>query len=190
MAALVGHFEPIVLRKLLAGFHFEGDAVAARVKLAGGALVESECSVDQLAAILGEPFSAIERARGFLAASQRQFERAPRLIVLCLIANQRVDPDGSLGLVIHRAARVERTIFLDQFEWVAGPVLALRFHDVNMRKQQNGLQVRFAARENGDKSAFLRVIGRGEDMQVALGKARSLEARSHALGGERAVARR
>ena len=135
VAALVDDFQPVVLRKFFAGLDIHGNPVSLGVEFACAAFIERESRIDQIAAIATQPVGAVECPRGFLAAGERDFQGAPRLVILGFISNQGIDPNSRFGLVIARAARVERSVFLDQCERVSSPVLALRFHDVNVREQ-------------------------------------------------------
>ena len=56
--------------------------------------------------------------------------------------------------------------------------------------QQDRLPRRIAARVDGDEAAFLGVVGRREEVQVAVREARGFQPRCHAFGGERAAAGR
>ena len=187
VSAGIRHFEPVVLRKFLTRLDVQRDPVPVVVEFPGSAFVERECGIDELAAVLGEPFGPVERSRRLLAAGQRHFQGAPRLVVLGAVADERVEPDGRFGLVVARAARVERAVLLHQRERVAGPVLAFGFDHVDVRKQQDGLQFGIPPRIDDDETALLGVVGRGEGMQVGVRNTRRLQARGHALGGERAT---
>ena len=85
---------------------------------------------------------------------------------LARVADQRVDPDRRLGLVVHGAARIERAVLLHEHERIARPVLAFRFHHVDMRQQQHRPCLRVGAREHGEQSAFLGMVGRGEHLRL------------------------
>ena len=190
VSAGIRHLEPIVLRELLARLDIEGDPVPARIEFAPAAFIERESRIDEIAAVLGEPFGAVERARRLLAAGERQLERAPRPVVLGPVADQQVDPDGCLGLVVHRTARIEGAVFLDERERIPRPVLALGLHDIDVREQKDRLELRIPARIDGDEAALLGVVGRRERVQVAVRETRRLQPRGHALGGKSAAAGR
>ena len=160
MAALIGHFQPVILRKLLPGLDFERNPVSARVEFAGGALVERECSVDEVAAVAREPIGAVECAGSLFTAGQRHLDGAFRPVVLGPVADERVHPDRGLGLVVARAARVEGAILFDQCERIASPILSLRFHHIDVREQQDRLELGIAPGIDGNEAPFLRVIGR------------------------------
>jgi hypothetical protein len=119
-----------------------------------------------------QPFGAVERARRLLATGEGELDGAPRMKVLLLEAHQGVGPNGGLRLVIDRAASIEIAVLLDQGEGVAGPVLALRFHHIDVREQQYRLELRVAAGIDRHEPAFLGVIRRREGMEVAIRKAR------------------
>ena len=119
-----------------------------------------------------QPLRTVEGAGGFLAAGQRQLERAQRAVFLRAVANQRVDPDGRLGLVVDAAARVEVAVLLDQLERIAGPVLALGLDHVDVREQQDRLELRIATGIDGDQAALLGMIRRGEELQLRCRRSR------------------
>src|SRR6185437_5929236 len=146
VAAGVGDFEAIVLRGLLTGLDLESDPVPLVVQLAPGTLIESELRIDELALMLAEPLRSVEGAAGFLTAREGELQGAARLEVLLFEANQRIDPDRRLGLVVDGAARVKVTVLLDELERIAGPVLALRFDDIDVSEQQNRFQLRVLPR--------------------------------------------
>ena len=107
VSARVGHFQPVVLRKLLAGLDLQGDAVSLRVQLAPGAFVDGELRVDEILPVLCEPLRAVERTAGFFAAGERELQRSARFVVLLAVTHQRIDPDRRFSFVVERAARVE-----------------------------------------------------------------------------------
>jgi hypothetical protein len=86
------------------------------------------------------------------------------------------------------AARVEGAVLLDQRERIAGPVLALRLDHVDVSQQQNGLEFGVPPRIEGHQAAFLRMIGRREQVQVGVGESGRLQARRHTLCSESAAA--
>ena len=55
MAALVGYFQTVVLRKLFARFDFERDSMPVRVELAARAFVQRESGIDEIAAVASQP---------------------------------------------------------------------------------------------------------------------------------------
>src|SRR5580700_11272803 len=62
VSAWVGHFKSVVLIGLLAGLDVVGDSATARIEFSRGAFVEREGGVDEVATILCEPLSAVERS--------------------------------------------------------------------------------------------------------------------------------
>ena len=111
-------------------------------------------------------------------------------IFLGAVSNQRVDPYGGFGLVVDAATRIKVAVLLDQLERIARPVLALRLDDIDMREQQNRLELRIATGVEGDQPAFLRMIRRREHLNFCICEAGRFEVRGHAFRGERATARR
>ena len=120
----------------------------------------------------------------FLAAGERQLDAARGLVALLLVADHGVGEDRGHGLVVAGAARVEIAALLGELEGIAHPVLALGLDHVDVGEQQDGLQRRVGAREDGDEVAVLRAVGLGvhEDLEVALGIAGGEQARLHQLG--------
>ena len=186
----IRHFQSKVLRSLLARLDFEQYTVPLGVEFARRSLVHRESGIDQVALMGDQPLRAVECTGGLLAASESKLDGAAGAEVLLLEAHQRVDPDRGLGLVVDGTARVEGAVLLHELERVAGPVLALRFDDVDVRQEQNGLELGIAAGIHGDQSALLGVIGRREGVQIRVGEARGLQTSRHALGGEGAAAAR
>ena len=155
------------------------------VHFAPRAFVDRELGIDPVAMILRQPLRAVERAGRLFTAGQRNFDSPPRFELLLRVTHQGIDPDGRLGLVVHRAARIERAVLFHQHERIARPVLALRFHHVDVRQQQDGLGLRIAAREYRDQPAFLGMVRRGEDLHLR--EPRGFEASRHALRRQRAA---
>ena len=82
----------------------------------------------------------------------------------------------------------ERAVLLDQREWIAGPIFTLRLHDVDVRQEQDGLELWIPARIYGNEAAFLGMIRRGKCMQVRVRNPGRLQARRHPIGRQRAAA--
>ena len=61
----------------------------ARIEFPGSALVERERGVDEIAAVLGEPFGPIERACRLLAAGERYLEFAEALFAGLSVLGRR-----------------------------------------------------------------------------------------------------
>jgi hypothetical protein len=132
------------------------------------AFVQGEGGIDQLPLAGGEILGAIEGARRFLAAGQRQLHRAAQRLV-GFQPHHRVGPDRRHRLVIGDAASVEISILLDQRERVTGPVGAFRLDDIDVRQQQDGACLAVGAGKDGYQAALLRVTGRRKDMQLVVG---------------------
>jgi hypothetical protein len=188
MAAGIGHLQAITLRGLLSGLDFQSHAMALGVEFAEGTLIDGKCRIDEISSIFAEPLGAVKCAGGLFAAGQCQLDRPPRPVSLCAEANQRIDPNRRLRLVVERSAGVEKTILLDEREGIPSPVLALRFHHIDMRQQQNGFEFRIRAAIDRDLAAFLRTIRRGEYLHIAFRNSGGLQARRHTLRRQRAVA--
>jgi hypothetical protein len=185
-----GFLEAKVLRGLLARLNLENQPVAIRIQLAIGSLVDRERGIDEIALVLREPLGTIECTTGLLTAGQSELDRAERPELLLAITHQAVDPDGRLGLVIHRAAGIEVSVLLDELEGIARPVGTLRLNDIEVCEEQDRLELGITPRVDRDEPTLLGVLGNGEGMQVRIGEARSLQVRRHAFGGEGTAARR
>ena len=184
----ISDLEAVVLRGLLARLDFQGNAMPLGVELATRSLIDRKRRVDEVAPVLSEPLGAVQGASGLFTAGEREFQCAPRPVILFTQAHQRVDPDRTFGLVVHGPARVEIAVLLHERERFARPVFALRLDHIKVRQQQHRLELRVAPRINRHQSALPRMSGRGKQMQLLVGEPGSLEARRHALGGQRAAA--
>ena len=109
--------------------------------------------------------------------------RALRAIPILLETHHGVGEHRGHGLVVRRSARVEESIFFDQLERIALPVLAIGLDHVDVREQQQGLEACVAARQHRDEVAVLRAIGRHDDVQLLVGITRGAQARLHRVRG-------
>jgi hypothetical protein len=131
---------------------------------------------------------AVEMIVRFFAAGQRELDRAPWPKVFLAQANERVHERRGHGFVVDSAAGVQITVLLDQREWIASPVGALRFDGVDVSQQQHGGQRCVATWYASDQIALLGKFFGNDDANVSAAVAGALQARSHPLGGERAIA--
>ena len=175
MAAGIGHFQDIVLGEFLRRLHRHDQRLALTVQTAAAAFVQRELRINQFALVLGQPARAVEGRGRFLAAGQRQLERAPVLEAFLLDAHQGIDPGGVQRLHVGDAAAIEIAILFNQGEGIARPVLALGFHHIEMSQQQDGLGLGIAAGQHRDNAAFLGLVRRRKQMDVAVGEARVLQ---------------
>jgi hypothetical protein len=104
------------------------------------------------------------------------------------VADETIREHGGHGLVVARAARVEPTVLLDELEGIALPILALRFHHIDVGEEQDRLELPVAAVQDGDQRAVIRAIRRREDLHVACRDSRSVESGAHGFGRARAAA--
>jgi hypothetical protein len=102
-------------------------------------------------------------------------------------ADQRIDPDRRLRLVVADAAGVEKAVFLHQGERIALPILALGLHYVDMGEKQNGLGLRVGTGKHRHQTAFLGLARSGNQMKVFVAETRGLQPRRHPLRGKRAA---
>jgi len=130
---------------LFAGLNLQSDRLFIPIEFAARAFVERKQCIQDFGLSLGQPFDAVEDCRRFFAAGERKFDAAARLETLFPVTDQAVGEDRRHRFVVARPTRVEPAFFLDQLERIALPILALGFHDVDMREQQNGLGQRVAA---------------------------------------------
>jgi len=112
----------------------------------------------------------------------------PRREALASVANEIVGEHRGHGLVVARAARIEPAVLLDELEGIALPILAFRFHHIDVREQQNRLEPPISAVQNGDQRAVVRTIRRRKDVHVGCRDSRSGESRAHRFGRARAAA--
>jgi hypothetical protein len=175
VAARIRHFEPVILRRLLARLHLQQDTMPLRVQFTRGALVEGKTGIDQFALVLDQPLRAVQGAARLLAAGERHLQRMTRTIFRFAEADQGVHPDRGLGLVVQRSARIEIAILLDELERVPCPVFALRLHRVEVCQQQDRLRLFVATGIDRHEAALFRMVGCGEQMQVGFGKPRRFQ---------------
>ena len=191
VAAGVPGLEPEAHAHLLGGLHPQQHGPPLARHLGSAALVQRELRLDQGAIVLQEPAHPVpRRARAeLLVRGQGQDQVAIRHVAFLLVADQVGHEDRGHGLVVHRAARVEVAVFLDQLEGIALPVLALRLDHVEVGQQEQRL-LRAAALEPRHQVALLRRAGRDDDPHVGLGEAAGPEPGRHRARGRGGVADR
>jgi len=129
VAAAIRHFELIGLVDLLGQLHGETERPAV-AQGAAAALVDGEFRIDQVAMVRQQPAHAVvRRIRQLLVGGQRQDDVAVGPERLLDVADQVGDEDRRHRLVVDDAA-------VDELERVGVPVLAPRFHHVEMGKQE------------------------------------------------------
>jgi hypothetical protein len=190
MPAWVARFELEVGKGLLADLNLLREHLVVPVAVTPAAFVEGKFGIDQLAPVGGQPLDPVESPVGLLAAGKRKLDRAPGMITAFGEADQGIDPDRRHRLVVGGTARVEKAVFLEQGEGIAGPVLALGLDHIDMGDQQDRPQGPGSARPDGHQSAFAGMIGSGIERELVVGESRRLEPRGHPLGGQCATAQR
>src|ERR1035437_6290081 len=88
--------------------------------------------------ILEEPVDSI-RCAAFLVGGQGENDVAARHVSFFLYADPRGRPGGVRIFHVARAAAVVIAVLLDELKWVRRPILAPRFHHVEMADQQDWL---------------------------------------------------
>src|SRR5690606_10577815 len=146
--------EPIVLINLLAALDLVQHAIPLIVEAATSRFVDREFRVYEIAMILDEIAHAVECAGRLLATSKRDLDVAQRLVALRAVAQQSIDENGGHRLVVHGAAAIEVAVFFDERERIAVPVLAIGFHDVEVREEQQGLERWLAAAQHRHEVAL------------------------------------
>ena len=140
MPALVAHFEAQIEIPLLGGLYLVRDTLAINQN-SSAAFIETVLGVDQFAVILEEPRDAVVWAAAFLVGCERNDDIAIRFVTLAPVADEVGDPDGCLRFVVAGAAAVEVAVLFGEGEGVKAPVFPLGFDDVDVREQENWLQL-------------------------------------------------
>src|SRR5262249_1775769 len=86
-----------------------------------------------------EHVGGVEGTAAFFVSGERDDQVAVGLKAFFLVGDEVGEPDSSLCLVVAGAAAVKVAVLLDELEGVHGPVFALGFDNVDMRKEENGL---------------------------------------------------
>src|SRR6266699_1558665 len=118
--------------------------------------IDAIFGVNPVAMLVQQPVNAVERAT-FLIGGQRKNQVAVR----------------------------QRAVFLDEFEGIGGPVLAVRFDDVKVPDEQDGLAISGSAQTNDE--ILLPLVGTG-DMDVLLSETGFEQTASQRFGGGRHIA--
>ncbi len=124
-------------------------------------------------------------SRILLVGLEREDDVAVGLIAFLLVADHVRDERRRHVFVVARAASVEIAVLLDELEGIGGPVLRLRFDDVDMGEEEDRL-ARAGAVQPGDEVALAR--RRLEHLHVGVGKACGAQPRRHRVGGAGGVA--
>ena len=91
--------------------------------------------------ILQQPVDPV-RVPALFIGRQRQDDVAIRLVSLAFEANERGHQDGVVDLHVLSAAAIEVAVLFDKLERIGGPILAPRFHDIQVADDQDRLQAR------------------------------------------------
>src|ERR1700680_2906361 len=188
MSARIGRLEYKVLGRLFSSENLERDAMALRVKVTVDAFGQGKLCVNNIARVLGQPASAVQRTVGLFPAGQGYLDRALGLVALLAVADQIIDPNRGLGLHIARSASIEVSIFLDQVEGIARHILPLSLDHIDVSKHQNRLGARVRAVEHRQEAPFFWMSLGDEYMHVLVWITGGLQPRRHALRGQCAVA--
>ena len=138
MSAGIGRRQHEIAIKLFGGVHFHHQRLAMIRQHAAAIVVEHELGVDQFAMILDQPVHAI-RCAAFLVRRQRENNVAAGHVSFFLHADQRGRHDRVAILHVAGAPPVVISVLLDELKGIGRPVLAARFHHVEMADQQHRL---------------------------------------------------
>src|SRR6266702_1291404 len=120
--------------------------------------------VNPVAMLVQQPVNSVERAT-LLIGGQRKNQVAVRQIAFFFQADEIGNENGVAVLHVLGSAAVKVAVFLDEFEGIGGPVLAVRFDDVKVPDEQDGLAISSSAQTNDE--ILLPLVGTG-DMDVLL----------------------
>ena len=160
---------------LLACVHSERARLPVRELDAATVRIEAVLGVDERALVGEHPLHAPGRV-SLLVCREERDDVPVRCPPLALPSDEVRDEDRHAGLVVLRAASHEESILEAQLERVRRPVGALRFHDVEVRGEKNGLLAGTGPTQPHDEIPVLRI--RADDVDVARRIARCDEPRS------------
>src|SRR5207247_6714262 len=134
--------------------------------------------------LVQQPVNAVERAT-FLIGGQRKNQVAVGQIAFFFQADEIGNENGVAVLHVLGSAAVKVAVFLDEFEGIGGPVLAVRFDDVQVPDEQDGLAISSSAQT--DNEILLPLVG-SRDMDVLLSETRFEQTASQRFGSGRPIA--
>src|SRR6266851_7359852 len=141
--------------------------------------VDAVFGVNPVAMLVQQPVNSVERAT-LLIGGQRKNQVAVRQIAFFFQADEIGNENGVAVLHVLGSAAVKVAVFLDEFEWIGGPILAVRFDDVKVPDEQDGLAISGSVKANDE--ILLPLVGTG-DMDVPLSETRFEQTASHRFGG-------
>src|SRR5438093_2457597 len=135
--------------------------------------------VNPVAMLVQQPVNSVERAT-LLIGGQRKKQVAVRQIAFFFQADEIGNENGIAVLHVLGSAAVKVAVFFDEFEWIGGPILAVRFDDVQVPDEQDGLAISGSVKANDE--ILLPLVGTG-DMDVPLSETRFEQTTSQRFGG-------
>src|SRR6266705_2090092 len=108
-----------------------------------------------------------------------------RQIAFFFQADEIGNENGVAVLHVLGSAAVKVAVFFDEFEWIGGPILAVRFDDVQVPDEQDGLVISSSVKANDE--ILLSLVGTG-DMEVLLSETCFEQTASQRFGGGRHIA--
>ncbi len=164
MAAGVSGFKLKVGINLFAGLHSGEHALPFQLFKFAAIQIDAEFRVDPVAMFFNQPVDTIKIAT-FFVGCKRQDQIAVGDKTFALQAEKAFDQDRIAFLHVLRAAPVEKSVFLNELEWIHGPVFAAGFHHIEVADEKDGLllagamithdEILFALVRAGDDDVFL-----------------------------------
>src|SRR5260370_17732797 len=111
--------------------------------------IDAIFGVNPVAMFVQQPVNAVERAT-FLIGGQRKNQVAVRQIGFFFQADEIGNENSIAVLHVLGSAAVKVAVFLDEFEGIGGPVLAVRFDDVKVPDKQDGLAISGSVKTNDE----------------------------------------
>src|SRR5947209_13121188 len=140
--------------------------------------------VNPVAMLVQQPVNSVERAT-LLIGGQRKNQVAVRQIAFFFQADEIGNENGIAVLHVLGSAAVKVAVFFDEFEWIGGPILAVRFDDVQVPDEQDGLAISGSVKANDE--VLLPLVGTG-DVEVLLSETRFEQTAGQRFGGGRHIA--
>src|SRR6266704_4788395 len=146
--------------------------------------IDAIFGVNPVAMLVQQPVNSVERAT-LLIGGQRKDQVAVRQIAFFFQADEIGSENGVAVLHVLGSAAVKVAVFFDEFEWIGGPILAVRFDDVQVPDEQDGLAISGSVKTNDE--ILLSLVGTG-DMEVLLSETCFEQTASQRFGGGRHIA--
>ena len=178
MAAGIGGGELEVGVELLGGVDRQEHGLAVDGGNSASVGVEHKGGVDQIAPVADEPGNAVIGA-ALLGGGEGEDDVAVTVVALAFQADEGGHKVGIAVFHVLGAASVEEAVFLNELEWIGGPVFAACFNHIEVSNEQQRLvfpgsvqaynEILLPIVRAADKDVFFRVAGIAETLCHALG---------------------